>query len=252
MGAKGKRFFCIVLILSCAVAGFARSLFQTGRDYYFQKKFEIALVTLRRSLGKNPANSEAYFYIGNILIHKRRFREALKHYKIGLDLTSKPGRFLLNMGRAYHLLKSYTQAIAAYKRVTALDPALTQVHLDMGTTYFSLEDKTNTIQQWETYLTKAPNNPQADNIRRAIAALKRKDFLFPSQRNRINDAARRRADNEKKKKEALQKSLQHLRRGIVLYRQGKFGPRAWSLINRSSTIRITPRRFPGAGGHGSS
>jgi len=219
---RHRTLVAFVLILLTAWSGFCRSLFSTGKDYYYRKKFEIALITLRRSLLKHPANSEAYFYIGNILVHKGRYKEALSNYKIGLDLTTKPARFLLNMGRTYHLLRRFPQAIAAYKRAAASDPTLTQVHLDMGTSYFSLEDKTNTIVQWETYLKKEPDNSQADNIRKAILALRRKDFLFPSQRRNMDDTTGRQADAVKKKQEDRLRSLQHLRKGIVLFKQGKF------------------------------
>ena len=97
---RKRLLFAVMMIGVTAIPVFSRSLFLTGKDYYCKKKFEIALLTLRRSLLKNPANSEAYFYIGNILVHKHQYKEALKNYKIGLDLTTKPGRFLLNMGES--------------------------------------------------------------------------------------------------------------------------------------------------------
>jgi hypothetical protein len=76
---------------------------------------------------------------------------------------------------------------------------MTVVHLDMGNTYYSMEDVTNTIVQWETYLQKEPNNPQAENIRKALEALRRKDFMFPSQKKRLAEAnAAKNADQRKK------------------------------------------------------
>jgi tetratricopeptide (TPR) repeat protein len=83
-------FFSLVLLSPAALVP---GILRTDGDFYFQKKFEIALVTLKRAVTRDPSNSEAYFYIGNILVHKGEYREAVRYYKIGLDLTAKPPAF---------------------------------------------------------------------------------------------------------------------------------------------------------------
>ena len=83
-------------------------------------------------------------------------------------------------------------------KVMAKKEQLPQFHLEMGRIFYRLTDKMNTIKQWETYLLVAPNDPQADNIRKAIALLRSINFLFPADKKKLAEDLRKKEEERRK------------------------------------------------------
>ena len=196
---KTKVYIFILLFVSVSISAAENKFMKKGRTLYYSNRFEISLIYFKKAITKNPEYSSAYLYIGNIYTHKKRYAEALQYYSIGLDLTKNKAVFLYNMAQAHYYKKNYKTAITKFKESVQINTNLVDAHLNIGRAYYCLSDKMNTINEWETYQKKAPNNPQFDNITKAIEILKRKDFLFPDQK-RMLDTAKRKADEEKRKK----------------------------------------------------
>lgn len=196
-----------VLLAAAVAVTAAQSLPQKAKGYYFNKKYEIALVTLLRAVQQVPDSSELYLYIGNIYTHKKQFAQALKFYKIGLDLTAAPGVFLFNMGQANHYSKKYRAALSCYTQAMRKGDAPAEVYLEMGRSFYQLSDRTNTVRSWKKYMKKAPRNSQADTIRKAIVLLESGKLLMPAQQRQL---AQQKAAAKKKKQQELRRRLQKI------------------------------------------
>lgn len=180
-------------------------LLAKGRGYYSAEKYEIALLTLLEAVKRRPESAPAYLLIGNIYVHKKEFPQAAGYYRIGLDLAEDRGPFLYNLGLATYYEGKFRDAIGWFGQAIAARSNFVDAHLEMGRAFFQLSDRTNTITQWETYLVKAPNNPQADNIRKALEILKRTNFMFPADRKKADDD--KRLAEEKRRQELRDRLL---------------------------------------------
>ncbi len=188
-----------ILVFAVFMSGAAPAAdsFVKGREHYLAGRYEIALVTLLTAVKEQPENPDCYLYIGNIYTHKRDFDKAVAYYRIGLDLASRPGIFHFNLGQAFYHGGKYQDSIGSLRRALESDHQLVDAWLEMGRAWYQLSDKTNTIAAWQRYLTEAPQNPQAETIRKAIALLSQTNFLFPAQRKALADRMKAEEDARK-------------------------------------------------------
>jgi len=71
------------------------------------------------------------------------------------------------MGKYRAALHSLTQALT-------LDPKLANAPLDMGLTYYRLQELQKAAKEWRLYLQKVPQSPQRGSLLKAIAILEKK------------------------------------------------------------------------------
>lgn len=196
----------IVIVLTFVILGAAegKDPFMKGREHYLAGRYEIALITLLSAVKEQPENSDCYLYIGNIYTHKREFGKAVAYYRIGLDLARRPGIFHFNIGQALYHDGKYRESLESLRRSLENDSRLVEAWLEMGRASYQLSDRTNTIAFWQRYLVEAPNNPQADTIRKAISLLSQTNFLFPAQQKALAD---KQQAEEEARKQALRDRL---------------------------------------------
>lgn len=206
-GIRYRILLLMLLLLPAVAGGTVPDTVDKAKGYYFTGKYEIALVTLLRAVQQAPDRSDLYLYIGNIYTHKKRFQQALQFYRIGLDLTRSPGIFLFNMGQANYYSKQYRAALSCFTQAAVKSNVPPEVHLEMGRTYFQLSDRTNTVRSWKRYLDRAPRNPQADTLRKAIALLEGGKVMMPADRAKLEQ---QQAAARKKKQDELRRKLQQI------------------------------------------
>lgn len=154
--------------------------FKKAVKYFYQQKFEMAEIMLQEELKRNPENHQAYSYLGDIFLKKKRYDGALELYRKAVDINPKSGEDYFRMGQVFYYKKEGTQAIDNFRRAYALDPKLKFSYYHVGLSYLILiRDKQNTITNWENYLKIAPEDPQYERIRRAIELLKDPKFIIP-------------------------------------------------------------------------
>ena len=195
----------------------AETTFKKAQKYFFQRKYEMAELLLQESLKKNPENQLAYSYLGDIFLNKKRYDGAIHLYKKALDINPNNAENYFRLGQIYYYKKMGNPAIENYRKSLELDESLKFSYYQIGLTYLMLlRDKQNTITNWETYLVKAPEDPQYEKIRRVIELLKDPNFIIPPEGSEISieealhlggsvlknterDAKQQKADHEKRK-----------------------------------------------------
>ncbi len=156
-------------------------LFKKAEKYFFQKKIEMAEIMLQEVIRKNPENDKAYSYLGDIFLQKKRYDGALNLYQKSLDLNPDNAENYFRKGQIFYYKKLGKIAIENYQKSVDLDKKMKFAYYHIGLSYLMLErDKSKTIQNWETYLTLAPEDPQYESIRRVIELLKDPAFELPS------------------------------------------------------------------------
>jgi tetratricopeptide (TPR) repeat protein len=158
----------------------ASETFKKAEKYFYQKKFEMAELLLQEELKANPENLTAYSYLGDIFLKKERYDEALGLYQKALDMDENNAENYFRIGQIYYYKKLGNLAIENFSKAIELDKSMKFAYYHIGLSYLMLErDKENTIKNWETYLTIAPEDPQYEKIRRVIELLKDPNFVIP-------------------------------------------------------------------------
>jgi tetratricopeptide (TPR) repeat protein len=80
---------------------------------------------------------------------------------------------LTDMGVMYRQLKDFPKAAAAFRKAAAASPTHPQSRMNLGVVLMhDMNDKAGAIAAWEDYLRVAPNDSNAENIRRALEELR--------------------------------------------------------------------------------
>lgn len=156
-------------------------LFKKAKKYFFQKKFSMAELLLQDVLQRDPEHHKAYSYLGDIFLNSKRYDAALKMYRRGIDLKPQNAENYFRLGQIYYYKKLSNLALENFRKTLELDSSLNFSYFHIGLTYLMLlRNKEKTIENWRTYLRLAPEDPQYENIRRAIALLMDPKFELPS------------------------------------------------------------------------
>lgn len=155
-------------------------LFRKAASFFFQKKFDMAESLLQQVIDREPENALAYSYLGDIFLIKQRYDGALDLYRKSIGLNPDAGDNYFRMGQAYYYKKDGDQAIYYFNKALQADTQLKFAYYHVGLACLMLKrDKACTIQNWETYIGLAPDDPQYDRIKRAIELLKDPNFVLP-------------------------------------------------------------------------
>jgi tetratricopeptide (TPR) repeat protein len=154
--------------------------FMRATDYFFQKKFEMAEVLFQEVIKKGPENALAYSYLGDIYLKKMQYDGALNLYLKAIELDPQIAENYFRLGQIYYIKKNTDLALENFNKALAIDSSLKFTYYQIGLTYLMLvRNKEKTIENWETYISLAPEDPQYSSIKRVIELLKDPNFILP-------------------------------------------------------------------------
>ncbi|MBN1500888.1 MAG: tetratricopeptide repeat protein [Spirochaetes bacterium] len=154
--------------------------FKKAVKYFFQKKFDMAELLLQQELKENPENQLAYSYLGDIFFERKQYDTAITLYKKAIDLNPDSAEDNFRIGQAYYYKNLPNVAINHFFAAYNKNSQFKYAYYHVGLTYLMLlRDKKGTIENWETYLKIAPEDPQYEKIKRVIELLKDPNFIIP-------------------------------------------------------------------------
>ncbi len=180
------KFFSVFFVLlifgrASGISSVTNENYSKGLSYYSQKKFLLAIGSFKKAIDDGYQDPKMNFLLGNSYVNNEDYDKALEQYKISSGLADNAvfqSIITHNMGYVYFLKKDYKTAIDYFNKSYLENSNLVQTFWYKGMAYYKMRDKTNTINEWENYLDKAPNGQESDNIRRALAILKSGTFDF--------------------------------------------------------------------------
>src|SRR5258708_10547204 len=108
-----------------------------GCDYLLLEDYRAAGQWLTRSVGLDPNNASAQYFLGRARYNEKRFDEAAGAFTECLKLDPKNIKAADNLGLAYEQLGKIEDALEAYRRAIALDTAVPRTnpgpYLNVGT-----------------------------------------------------------------------------------------------------------------------
>lgn len=160
--------------------------FLEGERLYSQGKYTVALDYLAGATKQNPANADAWLYLGNIQTLQSNFVEADKAYQRALELRENSPDILASYGALKRQQKMYDVAEALFRKALVAKPAFAPAREQLGKLYFETFEWNKSADELEALLGLNPQHPQRTALENLIKKLranlamaeeKRKEFL---------------------------------------------------------------------------
>lgn len=122
---------------------------------------------------QDPKNYGALVQIGNDYFDLGEAQKSVDAYQRALAIKGDDPNVLTDMGVMYRELKDFPKAVAAFRRAAAVGPTHPQSRMNLGVVLMhDMNDNAGAIAAWEDFLRVAPNDPNAESIRRSLGELK--------------------------------------------------------------------------------
>lgn len=119
--------------------------------------------------GGKSAQVAAYNELGNKYKQKGLYDDAISSYKKALQIDPKDAGSHYNLGIAYVKKGLYNEAVLETESALKLDPKLADAHRNLGLIYYLyLKDSKKAIYHFKKLLQLAPNQLDAENIKKII------------------------------------------------------------------------------------
>ena len=98
------------------------ALYQLGRYYQGQRRYEQAAEAYHKALAADGSFVEAHNGLGVIYSMQGRYDEAISEFRTAISQAPKAGHLYNNLGHALYLQGAYADAVSALKQAATLDP----------------------------------------------------------------------------------------------------------------------------------
>jgi tetratricopeptide (TPR) repeat protein len=117
---------------------------------------------LEKAIELDPANAEAFYYLGKLHTSKKDYAKAIQSYDKAIDLAPSSPDAFFNLGFIYYGRKDYPKAEAMFLKVTELQSAyLDEAYFNLAVVQNLQGKKEESIGNLERALEVNPNNDRA-------------------------------------------------------------------------------------------
>jgi len=170
--------YFIILLFVSHLSGEEKTFLQKANEYFNQGKFALAEIFYKKGIEQKPDDFQANYNLAKIYFFKKEYKKAIKFFQTAYDLKSNK-EIQFHIANCYANLKQPKQALTIYSNLIKKYPDYADVYLNAGNIGLKqLYNKYITIANWEKFLQLKPNDPQAPNIRKALAYLKDPNFIL--------------------------------------------------------------------------
>jgi len=148
-----------------------------GRDPLMEQgaHFMSVVMDYKRRLEKDPKDKEALMFLGNANYDINRFDQAKEYYKRYLEIDPKHAGVRTDLATSYYKIKDVDSALREWKTVVAQDPNHEAALYNLGLILWQdKHDNKGAVTAWEALLKAHPSHPNAAEVRKRIAELKKK------------------------------------------------------------------------------
>ena len=145
-----------------------------AEEYFFQKRYNIALKLFEKVLQLDPENLNAYRYAGDIFIQQNKLEKAKKYFETALELSAKPEKEYLRIAQIYILQEKAEKAIQALEKALEYRDDMYLCYFYLGLVHLKFrKEKEMALVYWKSYLDHLPEKEGAEreNMRFAIVKL---------------------------------------------------------------------------------
>lgn len=100
----------------------AASMYQLGRYYQGQNRFEQAIDAYQKSLAADSGYAESYNGLGVVYSRQGKYEQAIAQFKRALELAPRADHVYNNLGYAHYLQGNVAAATEAFNQALAMNP----------------------------------------------------------------------------------------------------------------------------------
>jgi cytochrome c-type biogenesis protein CcmH/NrfG len=128
---------------------------------------------LKEALAKDPKNVDGWISLGNMMMDSSRFSEAIDAYEKALAIDPKNVDVRVDMGTCYRNTGKPDIAVKEYLKALEVNPQHLHALKNIGIVYaYDLRDSKEAVKVFEKVLAIAPNDPDAERLKKEIQKLK--------------------------------------------------------------------------------
>ncbi len=131
-----------------------------GHLYMFTGNLEQRESSFRRGLSYRPDHPTLNHNLGNLLMDRQRFQEAIRHFKIALEKNSRLAGSALNAGVCQMHLGNLDEAAGFFQRAVAIDPGKFEAWVNLSVALHGSGDRTGAVRALEKALELRPRDPR--------------------------------------------------------------------------------------------
>ena len=201
-----------ILAVSCVLGtlGEETADLQKGIELYQARKFDEAVVRLKRAVESDPADVAARYHLGLALVELKQYTEAESQFKQAGELRAEIGprkdQILAGFAQAYmgqgrldeaertirealearddsteaHLAlgklylhrKKYAEAAKALDKAIELNPKDPYAHYYAGIAYSNIGRQDRMVNEFQMFLKLAPDAPEAAKVRSLLRSVR--------------------------------------------------------------------------------
>lgn len=174
-------FFSTYIFAENNVSSGDKAAYQKGLQFYTEKKYLLAIGNFKKAVESGYQDPNLLLYLGNCYVATEDSDKALEQYKLALEVSDTPSFQAVvsfDIGYTYYIKKEFEKSIDYFNKAYTLNNSYIQTYWLKGNAYYMIHDKQNTIQEWEKYISLAPDGRENGNIRKALEILKMPKFDF--------------------------------------------------------------------------
>ncbi|MDQ3071006.1 MAG: tetratricopeptide repeat protein, partial [Acidobacteriota bacterium] len=128
---------------------------------------------LSRQASAEPGNAAVRAQLGNMYFDIDRFEDAIKWYDESLRINPKDPDVSTDLGIAFYYTNQADRALRQFAHSLSLNPSHTKTMLNQGIVLaFAKQDLGGAARAWERVVQLAPQSPEGQAARRALAGLR--------------------------------------------------------------------------------
>jgi len=198
----------LLLLLSGlrALPAAAGEKLERGKQLYQAKKYAEAETVLQAAALEEQRNPETHIFLGLTRLELQKFEPAINNFKKAFELSGAADRAQVGLARAYMGLKDwdkaqqalneaqkanagnaevyyyrgqieaarkdYAAAVRDFEKCAELDPNHAYSRYYAGLAYNQLKKPDKMVKHFETFLTLAPNAPEAPKVRALLRSIR--------------------------------------------------------------------------------
>jgi tetratricopeptide (TPR) repeat protein len=137
-----------------------------GTKLMLEKKYQKAILFLKKAIELNPEFSEAYYNLGLSYERLGEYKDSIKNLKEAIKLSPDDANAYYTLGYAYYQKKKYKKAVDAFEEAARLKPNNRFTHSKLGYAYLARGNEERAREQYQ--ILKTLNGELADELYDAI------------------------------------------------------------------------------------
>ncbi len=174
-----KRYADSIRVLEELVAADPRDFqawAELGTVYLFQQKYDESEKAYVNSVTERPTFFLGHMNLGRLRMLRKNYEGAIEPLTAAVNLNATSADANYHLGEAYLQIKKGSKAVGHLNEAIKLDPVgKADAHLRLATLYNAVGMKDKAAIEYEEYLKKKPNYPEAKKLREYIDANKPKN-----------------------------------------------------------------------------